>query len=912
MKQYYCLLERFNNYFNRKIIKYESLSDYESHSKDFFIPENADEEMIPFDFNPNDNVTTEIIVNSVPFSPDYFLLMDEEQNIISRWFVIEEKRNRQGQWLYSLRRDVIADNLSELLDAPIFIHKAKLKKGDPFIFNSEGMSFNQIKKSETLLKDKTKCAWVVGYIAKNAAPSDITITVPDIDFKSITLGSIASAMGISESNLASLLNFDGLNTNEAKITKEIRFSYHSGSSFPDSSFISSHHINNPSFYPDLSDIIDNWYGYTFTEHNYLYIMKKYLTDPTDYEVLMRECFNSAIIGNKNPILSALPTILNRVYVTDSQFEILKGFSNDVIFYNGDYYKIQIATTESGQLDHTGEVLYTTWPSVKTAVEQAASAMGSNLKEMPANGTIEIQTLSDTVYIQMVKVSNITDEIPSITTRISSGRRVLTGQSFDMFCIPYGSARVDDGSYFRTNETDAINVAAEIARELNAECYDIQLLPFCPCVDLVNDSGIIDLTGLTEGKEFDYILNTGGTARTSTYKKCVGSADAGSGTGYYATAYIDVAIAHNDIVNTGYIRGAGPMFQNPTVTITSLDATHSRITFRAEVDSIAAGDSVYVYIWYDINSVVKSSIILWANNNTFSSILNYSLISNENPKIESECNKYRLVSPNYQGTFDFNLAKNGGMVHYFIAECTYKPYTPYMKVSPAFNYLYGTNFGDCRGLICGGDYSLPRVTDQWESFELNNKNYQNIFNRDIQHLDFEQSLEMRQQLITGGLAIFGAGAAGAAAGAKVGGGYGAAAGALIGVGASGLGYALDVGMLAERQRENKQYAIDKFNFQLGNVKALPYTLTKIGSFDINSKIWPFLEFYTCTDEEKEALENKIKYESMTVMRIGFLRDFYSQGSEFNYFKGELIRNEVIAEDTHILDTIYDEFMKGVYI
>lgn len=92
MKQYYCFLQKFNNYFNRKIIKFTSLGEYTSASEDFFIPVDSNNSMLPFDFNPNDNVTTEIIANDVPFSPDYFLLLDSEQNIVSRWFITEEKK----------------------------------------------------------------------------------------------------------------------------------------------------------------------------------------------------------------------------------------------------------------------------------------------------------------------------------------------------------------------------------------------------------------------------------------------------------------------------------------------------------------------------------------------------------------------------------------------------------------------------------------------------------------------------------------------------------------------------------------------------------------------------------------------------------------------------------------------------
>ena len=95
-KQYYCFLERFNNYFNRKLIKYDFLTEYQAKAKANFIPEDVNGAMTPFDFNPNDNITTEIIVNDVPFDPDYFLLLDAEENIVSRWFVLEQKRNRKG------------------------------------------------------------------------------------------------------------------------------------------------------------------------------------------------------------------------------------------------------------------------------------------------------------------------------------------------------------------------------------------------------------------------------------------------------------------------------------------------------------------------------------------------------------------------------------------------------------------------------------------------------------------------------------------------------------------------------------------------------------------------------------------------------------------------------------------------
>ena len=146
-KQHYCFLERFNNYFNRKLIKYDALEDYETNSQSSFIPIDDNGRMLPFDFNPNDNITTEIIVNDVPFDPDYFLLLDADENIVSRWFVLEQKRNRKGQWLYFLRRDVLADSLEQLKSAPIYVEKGIIKDfSSPLLTNNEDLRVNQIKK----------------------------------------------------------------------------------------------------------------------------------------------------------------------------------------------------------------------------------------------------------------------------------------------------------------------------------------------------------------------------------------------------------------------------------------------------------------------------------------------------------------------------------------------------------------------------------------------------------------------------------------------------------------------------------------------------------------------------------------------------------------------------------------------
>ena len=54
---------------------------------------------------------------------------------------------------------------------------------------------------------------------------------------------------------------------------------------------------------------------------------------------------------------------------------------------------------------------------------------------------------------------------------------------------------------------------------------------------------------------------------------------------------------------------------------------------------------------------------------------------EAKKIKSQTDFYRLTSPNYNGTFEFNKTKLIDGILGFEADLTYKPYSPYIKINP---------------------------------------------------------------------------------------------------------------------------------------------------------------------------------------------------------------------------------------
>lgn len=288
---------------------------------------------------------------------------------------------------------------------------------------------------------------------------------------------------------------------------------------------------------------------------------------------------------------------------------------------------------------------------------------------------------------------------------------------------------------------------------------------------------------------------------------------------------------------------------------------------------------------------------------------------DNKKLSNECDLYRLVSPNYNGQFEFNNAKIEGITG-FNVDCTYLPYSPYIHVNPLFKGLYGNEFDDARGLICQGDFSVSYLSDAWIQYQINNKNYANTFNRQIQNMEVTQDVERKKQVFQATMGAIGGGAAGAIMGAK-GGIAGAIAGAAVGTAAGAIGGALDVKYGDVLRNEALDYTKDMFNYSLDNIKALPDSIAKVTAYTKNNKIFPILEYYTCTDKEKLAIANKIIWNGMTVMRIDVIQDFlgntwsYLGNTSKGYIKGKLIRVEGIEDDYHVINAIAGELDKGAY-
>lgn len=336
----------------------------------------------------------------------------------------------------------------------------------------------------------------------------------------------------------------------------------------------------------------------------------------------------------------------------------------------------------------------------------------------------------------------------------------------------------------------------------------------------------------------------------------------------------------------------------TFNINSTDA--KRTTFVKNTNS----ENVYALFWSAASSGTKN---IFKSDGT-----PYATVSDK--KIENECDFYRLVSPNYNGQFEFSAAKNGG-IRYFNVDYTYLPYSSYIHVNPDFGELYGQDFNDARGLICQGDFSIMYLSDAWVNYQIQNKNYNNIFDREIQNMDTVHGIENTQKRIAGVINAAATGSMVAAAGSGIIGKVVSAGAGIIAAGASYAGAEADIYFGDKIYQENKSYKKDIFEYSLDNVRALPNSIAKTTAYTENNKIFPVLEYYSCTDEEKNILANEIAQRGMTIGSIDYISSYASNTWEYkgivarNFIKAQLIKTDI--EDNHIADVLSTELAKGLY-
>ena len=817
-------LLNYNNYFNRIIKKESTLAAYKALDSNYT-------DIASVNFNPADGVNTELVVgtSSIPHNYDYLIVWDDSNSsITSRWFIMDEDRTRGGQYHLTLRRDVIIDHYDDIKNAPTFIEKGIITDvNDPLIYNKENMTYNQIKQSETLLKDATGMPWLIGYVSQDKArypesgyyesKAPIENVTAWADVPQSVKNFLGNDYNIIQNPSASLYNGLKYRFYATRYTNSYsRFYYNTDTSTW--SWDDSWTTGSPT-YDDLA-IVSSAGGTPAAA------AQAYLTGSNAYNFHNRiaELFRA----NVSSILSAYCSATGYI-TTPVDFSVIDAWNGRYIYdQNNTLVKIKVNHGEIQDGAYWGFYSNsTTGTQFKTAISTTISEQGASPYLSAGNGTSSPYVrLCFPVQRTQVRTEAVSSTATStVKTYIPANRMQVRQAPYDIFAIPYYDCVVKNGSTtIVTMNTEIASQAATALAQAGNNCYDIQLLPYFPDqnqVGIAIGAGQIDISKLTEDQSFNYIKNE-------------------------SDGNIGVVL---------WVRNSECTFDIP----------------------------------------ISMSIPKEGTNPTA-----------EELKVANECDLYRLVSPNYSGQFEFSLAKNGGSISKVNVDCTFKPYTPYIHINPDFKGLYGQDFNDARGLICGGDFSIARVTDAWQAYQLNNKNYQQIFDRQIQNLDVNNAINKQEAIFQAATGVITGAASGAATGAMAGGGWGAAAGAVLGGAAGAIGGIMDIKNLEKRQEETRSYQVDMYGYNLGNIQALPQSLARTSAISYNNKLYPMIEYYTCTDREKQILKNKLLYNGMTIMSIGNLSSFTG------FVKGQIIRLPDLKEDNHMANAIYEEINKGVYL
>ena len=749
---------KYNNYFNRKVLKEDSLSSY------LTAPYYDGLHIDNVSFNPNDDIKTTQVLNFEPIG-DYVICTIktvnegvETETIQSRWFIIESKRERTGQYTVTLKRDVLVDNYEEYKDSPIYIEKAILDNSDPYIFNKENISLNQIKESEQLLKDKTQTAWIVGYIPRNSFTSSTVVEAnvpisisgnPDITVNGISSWSYYKYTNLSTGRPAIRVNNYNFIFN---IYSQYNYYYKKKTSFNSLGVLSNNWGENGlarmGTFPDETYVSQ---GTEYDPQGNYYQLNSNISDSDIYNTVAPADFNDLqndIVNDFTPITAeeaAYLSTLNGKIIFDSSTSI--------------YYQIQINHISSRSI-----LLQSL--STDSSYQRLSTIFNDKTLWVSAHDLSNVNSFKIEVEGEKFEITLSQYTAGKVSVTIDDNRGHLRDAPYDMFFMPYGdNIKFYDGTdTFYMSKESSMSLANSICENIGDYIYDLQLLPYCPFDLPVSQSGadvIIDISSLP---------------------------------------YVDI--------------------------VTRLAGTQ------------------------------KCGALLWGLESSFTKTIECP-IEITDPKLQSQCELYRFCSPNYASAFDFDAAMNGGL-DYVIVSCTYRPFNPYIQVLPNFVNLYGGNFNDSRGLICAGDFSLPRITSEWANYELSHKSSLAVFDSRISSLTSNGT--NREDAISTVL-----------------------------------------GKLADSDLSQK----------LGNIIATPNGISNTSALNNNNKLFPILEKYSCSSEEKEAFKNKIRYEGMTVKRIGKVSDFVALLNGSKYLQGRFIIINIDGKDTHILEEINKELRRGVY-
>lgn len=836
-------LLNYNNYTDR-IIKRESwtLNQIKSYLVENGEPDENGNLPIVEDTNfiLNDALTTDVVVNWVGEKPNYIarVINPDKSPVADYWFVMGYKYNDYGQMTLHLKRDVIRTYWDDVVGSNAFIERGTpISKDDSTIYNKEDCTFNQVKTGEYPIKDEFGIPWVVGYIPSNTSKGDVTIPL-----RGYVLETIGNGTGDPNTILQDQPIYEYTSIEGRDPTKKIQL---------DASSVVYTMSIKTTFQGKTYRVKLN----TNASRAYLNHTVEEISSNTNVSFVLPTLIESVVTIDKEPVYTLYAEVVDDILSKMDVWEMVPSsaisdasiiptrVSNPTLYSTYNRFN-------KNTIDYKGStslILY--YESAISAVDYYETyELSSKMSFFYNNFGFE-----DTTSIYSP------DGTQNMTYKYWNDSYITISGRYDYLIASYGT----------DNQNLVVHIPGPDTRQacLN-QPYHMFAIP------LTDDNNMISAIGDTQ------------------------------------QAYMSRSIQLQTLLHLTEWFGTDNLYDLQILPYCPCRQYFSFGATAVSKPTLAAiaynNESVCTPITFQNGSrTAVAGIMLWCSNATTSFEIRSPIQVDDWPsitkkKISNETEMWRICSPGYSAAMEISPAQNDGITSFNI-DMLATPYTPYIQVAPNFGGLYGRDFNDQRGMKSGDDISLPQISNAWTNYKIQNKNWLNQFNRQIENQQFKNDMAFGRDVV----GIFTGGAQGAAAGGFL----GKLGGGLIGAGVSMLGGIADAWMNEAERMEDLRYNFDMFKMQMENIQALPNTINKGSILSPTFKYFPFLETYSCTDSEKLALNMLIKFQGMKINRFGTIAQYLNPDNP--YIRGFIVRYKG-SLPAHIVDEINRELKMGVYL
>lgn len=823
------------NYYERKIKRYDTIAEYGDPLAIY----------TGINFVLNDGINTKQVLNYDidNGTPDYALIVDDTDNTFTRWYVIEAERNRKGQCVLTLHRDVIAENLNEVLNATTYVEKGYVQdRSNPVIFADEQISTSMLPKEQQSLNKTNAQSFYYIYLAKSGANLSKTVTYNG----KITTNLVYSTLDAFKSASGLYINNNGTYELKHLLTSAEMSSLIQGTYSPSwqvpvriQAKITANVLTNEVYQNTLNvttvknNHFDTGSGTALTSNNYgsnianycnTSIVKDYMTDMF-YKVVNNTISNS-VIDSFNSKFGGKTIAVGNSTDGYTYYFVSKISVSDTVISNSYSYD---GTTNLGV--QWGYYLLNAVNHYRNASSESELS-----KLTPTGNPCLIEYSYKSIGITLNQITSGSE----INFILSSGRNHCNDQSYDILAIPYVTysntvspynSYVDGTTrkYFKPNKEEISGFVQKLIQTYGLSSsssgviYDVERLPVVPNgYSILTTNAALNLQSSDEGVTWTLIHDADNNPKFPIL--------------YLSTSQINSTVSVN---------------------VNAVDDDDTNYEFKAK----------YLTRKYELvanNHSAKYEIPVYMNNVPNALQFNYSgTLFPYNP--------YIRIDITYSGLNGENISMCRGLVlsgNYSETQLT-DAWTQYQYQNTNYQAIFNSQL----------DYTKAQQTYQ---------RYEQITGIITSAIGSSTNLGVSSAILSGNI------------------GLGLGAGLATGLVSAGAG-AVDYIQAEKLRNKTIDYTKEQFNLQLGNVQALAPTITKLTAINIDDTIMPTLITYTSSDVEYNAVLNKLKYNGMTVNLIDKLNNYIGPNTTYLKGKIiEININEDFNYKNELANEVYQGF------